>query len=220
MRWTAALVNARRGRQGRLRLSRCRAFALRNPYHDNRWSVDHHAFWASPRSRGCRWTFFPDSRFRRWSSRPSIPGCRRRRWSATSPPASSASSPWAATSSTSSRARCPASASSRCIFQPGVDVERRRGAARQSGDGRPAPPAARHAAAAGAQVRRLVAAGDAGDGLGQGLLRKPSFDDQAQYNIRNQLATVSGASVPAAVRRQVSARSWPTSIARRCRRAA
>ena len=104
------------------------------------------------------------------------------------------------------------------FFQPGHQPRRGGGRAGQPGDGRPAPPAARHAAAAGAAVGRLVAAGGAGDGLGQGLRRgsapRPGAIQHPQLSSRRSPA-------PRCRRRLAAstARSWSTSIATRCRRA-
>ena len=82
------------------------------------------------------------------------------------------------------------------FFQPGVDLSAATATLGQPRDGRFAPSAARHAAAAHAEIWRIVTAGYARDGVAALGSTEAQLRDQAQYNIRNWIATVPGTSVP------------------------
>ena len=152
-------------------------------------------------ARGCvptDWTF-PS----RWS-RLSIRGCRRSKWSRTSRPDSSASSRSAAISSTWNRALCPALASSKCFFSRGSILS---AAASTLGnlamaDLRHLPPGTLPPLIlkSGASALPVTLVTVSGEGFDEAQLR-----DEAQYNIRNWLATVPRHLDTAAVRRKISA---------------
>ena len=88
-------------------------------------------------------------------------------------------------------------------FQPGTNPDSAVTHHLQPGDGRAAPPAAGHAAAGRAEVRRLEPARLPGHAQGRRPRAKTQLRDIGQFTVRNQVAERAGRLGAAAVRRQV-----------------
>ena len=120
------------------------------------------------------------------------PACRRSRSRPISPAVSSASSRWAAASSISNRVT--AGRAIKVYFQPGTNPDSAVTTISNLA-GPIATSAAWDAAAGGSEIRRFQPAGVPGD-IQRRRIDETQLRDLAQFQVRNQIASVPGASVP------------------------